>query len=175
MTKTQGGVALNILAGTALTLAALFAPLYWSQFPLAPVGLEALLALWLLVSLIVVFWLIVAIGRLARHRFFSAEDIDGQAGGPGTSRALMLQSMLQNTLEQALLAIVAYGAWFFLAPPAWRMLPVLFVVLFSIGRLLFFAGYSRGAAARALGFTLTFYPTVVLILILLVQQAQRIF
>ncbi len=33
-------------------------------------------------------------------------------------------------------------------------------ILFCIGRALFWAGYGRGAGGRALGFALTFYPTI---------------
>lgn len=36
-------------------------------------------------------------------------------------------------------------------------------VLFVIGRVLFFRGYERGAAGRALDFSLIFYPTVLLL------------
>jgi hypothetical protein len=39
--------------------------------------------------------------------------------------------------------------------------------MFGLGRLLFLLFYARGAPARALGFTLTFYPTVGLYLFLL--------
>ena len=46
-------------------------------------------------------------------------------------------------------------------------------LLFVIGRIAFFAGYARGAPARALGFALTFYPTVLLLLAALVTAAYR--
>ena len=36
-------------------------------------------------------------------------------------------------------------------------------ILFLIGRILFSRGYERGAAARAIGFGLTFYPSVLMI------------
>jgi uncharacterized membrane protein YecN with MAPEG domain len=34
--------------------------------------------------------------------------------------------------------------------------------MFFIGRLAFFAGYAKGAPARAFGFAFTFYPTILL-------------
>ena len=37
-------------------------------------------------------------------------------------------------------------------------------LLFALGRVLFVAGYASGAAARAFGFALTFYPTVTLLI-----------
>lgn len=43
-------------------------------------------------------------------------------------------------------------------------------MLFSIGRWLFAAGYARGAGARALGFALTFYPTVAALLVALYRS-----
>jgi hypothetical protein len=36
-------------------------------------------------------------------------------------------------------------------------------ILFLIGRILFFLGYAEGAASRAFGFALTFYPTLMLL------------
>jgi uncharacterized membrane protein YecN with MAPEG domain len=38
------------------------------------------------------------------------------------------------------------------------------VILFAVGRLLFWIGYRRGAAGRAFGFALTFYPSVLALL-----------
>ncbi len=38
------------------------------------------------------------------------------------------------------------------------------VILFAIGRVLFIVGYDRGAGSRALGFTLTFYPTAFMLM-----------
>ena len=35
---------------------------------------------------------------------------------------------------------------------------------FAIGRVLFFRGYGDGARARALGFALTFYPSLAMLL-----------
>jgi len=37
-------------------------------------------------------------------------------------------------------------------------------ILFVFGRILFWRGYARGAPARALGFALTFYPTLAMLL-----------
>jgi len=64
-----------------------------------------------------------------------------------------------------MLASLAYAAWLLATPTSDPWPPVHCAVLFSIGRLLFFAGYARGAAARSLGFALTFYPTVGLLVL----------
>jgi len=45
--------------------------------------------------------------------------------------------------------------------------------MFLVGRLFFFAGYANGAPARAYGFGLTFYPTVLLLLLLVALGAYR--
>ena len=119
---------------------------------------EGRIALWLACSLIAAAWLLIAVGRLAGHRFFTPADIDGGGLTEGTPKAKLLQTLIQNTLEQCLLAIPAYGAWLWLAPEGRRGLVVLCAACFALGRLLFFAGYARGAPLRALGFTLTFYP-----------------
>ena len=164
-TRTQAGVALGMAAGFAATVAA-FA---WPTLPAAPAGGEARTALWLAASVSASLWLLVGVALLARHRFFTPADIDGGGLTDGTPGARLLQSLIQNTLEQAMLAIPAYGAWLWLAPEGRRGLVIVCAALFSLGRLLFFLCYRYGAPARALGFTLTFYPTVGLYLFLLAR------
>jgi MAPEG family len=111
--------------------------------------------------------LFVCIARLAKHRFFTPEDIHGGALTNGTERAKLLQSLLQNTLEQFCLALPIYIATSIIAPAS--LLPVVpaAAAMFLVGRLSFFAGYATGAPSRAYGFALTFYPTVLLLLLLL--------
>jgi hypothetical protein len=55
------------------------------------------------------------------------------------------------------------------------MLPVLFVILFCLGRWLFYVGYLSGGPGRAVGFALTFYPSCSLIIVLLAFQMARLF
>lgn len=112
-------------------------------------------------------FLTVAIGRLAKHRFFTPEDIDGGGLSVGSDRARVLQSLLQNTLEQALLATLAYASWSLLMPGSWLSVVGLAAICFALGRIAFFAGYVRGAPSRSLGFTLTFYPSIVMLAVLL--------
>ena len=117
-------------------------------------------------SLILAVCLAVSVGRLAKHRFFTSEDIDGGGHGPGSARATLLQALLQNTLEQAVLGALVHAAWAVTMPGSWLSVVPLAAIAFGVGRILFFAGYARGAPARALGFTLTFYPTVVMLVVL---------
>ena len=143
-------------AGLAVTLLALL----WPGLPPGPTDVGSQLAAWLACDLAAALWLAIAVGRLARHRFFSDDDIEG-ALRPGSLRAAVLQSLVQNTLEQTVLAVVAYGAWLLATRPAAPVATAWIAVgCFSVGRLLFFLGYGRGAAARSFGFALTFYPTV---------------
>lgn len=170
-TRTQAGVA----AGMALGFAATVAVFAWPNLPAAPADTEGRLALWLACAILASLWLLIGIALLARHRFFTPADIDGGGLTDGTARAKLLQTLIQNTLEQCALAIPAYGAWLWLAPVERRGLAILCACLFALGRLLFFAGYARGAPFRALGFTLTFYPTVGLYLLLLPALVRLLF
>ena len=146
-------------AGLAVTLLALL----WPGLPSGPSVTGARLSAWLACDLVAAFWLAVAVARLAGHRFFSDEDIDG-ALNAGTVRAHVLQSLVQNTLEQTVLAVLAYGGWLLARPGAPAATAWIAVGCFSAGRLLFFLGYERGAATRSFGFALTFYPTVGLLI-----------
>ena len=117
--------------------------------------------------------LMVSIGRLAAHRFHTPADINGSALTTGTDRARLLQALLQNTVEQTLLAALSYAAACLLLPAALLPMVAWASGLFVIGRLLFFAGYAKGAAHRAFGFALTFYPSVLLLLLALVWMVSR--
>lgn len=106
------------------------------------------------------FVLLVAIMMVSTTRRFSAEDIGGQAAGPPSAKLAIKAAFLQNTLEQT---VLAGGFYFALAAvtggPALAVLPVA-VALFVIGRILFYAGYRRGAQGRSLGMALTMLPSV---------------
>ena len=101
----------------------------------------------------------VSIGRLAKHRFFTPNDIDGSGLTQASSQAQILQSIIQNTLEQSLLAAITYLAWAVLMPGNLLSVVPLAVIAFGVGRILFIVGYGYGAPARAFGFTLSFYVT----------------
>ncbi len=113
--------------------------------------------------------LVAAIGRQAKHRFQSA-DIDGGGLHQDSPRTVLLQSLVQNTLEQTTLAVVVYAAWAVLMPSAWLSVVPLAATSFSVGRILFFARYQKGAPGRSLGFALTFYPSVIMLLCLITHQ-----
>jgi hypothetical protein len=115
----------------------------------------------------------ISIMRVANYRFSSPEDIDGSGLTVGTSRVLVLRAILQNTLEQAVLAIVAYAIWAAIMPLTWlRAIPIA-ALLFVAGRILFARGYERGAPGRAMGFGLTAYPTFGMLVTLALLLALR--
>jgi hypothetical protein len=116
----------------------------------------------------------IAIGRLAKHRFFNADDIDGAGLTVASAEAKLLQALLQNTLEQTALAVPTYLAWALLMPGAWLSTVPMAATFHALGRLLFFFGYEKGAGHGALGFALTFYSTMVLLVIIAGRMAVNV-
>lgn len=175
MDKAQQGVVRGmalalITAITAYVIAATYGPKMWA----VEVDLEArtTIAAWSILGPSAM--LFVCIARLANHRFFTPEDIDGSALTAGTERARLLQALLQNTLEQACLAVPVYIATSVIAPGFLLALVPTAAVMFLVGRVAFFTGYINGAPGRAFGFALTFYPTLLLIVMLIVLGIARI-
>ena len=104
--------------------------------------------------------LAVTIGRVAAHRHAMPEEIGGSGfGEPGPALRILL-AVLQNTLEQVALAVPVYLAAALLLPERWLGCVAGASALFVIGRVAFARGYARGAAERAFGFGLNFYPSV---------------
>ncbi|MEZ9336416.1 MAPEG family protein [Vibrio splendidus] len=161
------GMALAMFTAILVILAAIILdPFNYGQVSLLE-GRATVLGLSLILPTMM---LIVSIGRLAKFRFFSQDDIDGSGLTSGTRQAIILQSMLQNTLEQLVIAFGVYTAWCLLMPSAWLSAVPACSVLFFIGRIFFFKGYSHGAPARAFGFATTFYSTAVMFLVLMITQ-----
>ena len=161
LTKPQRGVALGMAVGIAATALALTV----SPWLLPPAtSLDVRLVFFVSGCLPLAATLAFAIARLAAHRFRTPEDINGSGLTVGSERARLLQATLQNTLEQLTLAVPVYAAWALLAPVRLAGTCAVAGILFLLGRVLFFAGYAGGAPRRALGFALTFYPTVTLLL-----------
>jgi len=154
--KTQQGVARGIGIGLGLTIAA--AILGYSRSSTAI--LESRLTTLGIAALVLGLWLAAAIGTVARLRFGSARAVDGGDGDPRVDAA---NAILRNTAEQVLLALVAYTALTLLSDHA-RVPVALFAACFAAGRLLFWTGYRDGAESRALGFALTFYPSIAALL-----------
>ncbi|WP_420225353.1 MAPEG family protein [Pigmentiphaga litoralis] len=181
----QRGVLRGMGIGMAITLLLLVLMIALAPRALLPlIGPTASLVAALHWALLPVWCLAIAIGVMARHRFLHAEDIDGSGlagsglpgGGMTASRGMtggswtarIYQAILQNTLEQVVLAIPTYLIWAVTLPREWQAAVPAAAILFVVGRILFWRGYSGGAPSRALGFALTFYPTLVLALVAIV-------
>ncbi|CCD92503.1 conserved membrane hypothetical protein [Bradyrhizobium sp. ORS 375] len=160
--REQRQVAAGMAAAALTGIVAIGLALAHSGSPAQPAAERLALALRL--DLFVVVWLLAAIGNVARLRFFSVQDIAGAATTVASEAVRRGNAILQNTLEQVVLAVAVHlGLAATLADPA-PLLTTL-VALFGLGRLLFWLGYARGAAGRAFGFALTFYPTAFALLI----------
>lgn len=174
LSTKQRGVLRGMLTALVASILLILATLKFDPFNLAASDRATMVSIAILCTLAPALLLAVCIGRLAKHRFFSEQDIDGGGLSIGTERAKVLQSILQNTLEQSVLAVMVWLAWAHWMPLKWTSTIVLGALLFTLGRLLFFAGYQHGAPARALGFALTFYPSVVMLIIVIVQASSTL-
>lgn len=155
MTRDQKRVLGGMSAAAALTVIALLAAYFLSEGGVVSLRLSAPVA-----SALAALALVYCIGNIAKKRFFNADVIDGAAHDKPGSAVAVDKAVLQNTLEQTVLAVVAYNGLAAVAPGlAPVLLPVL-VSLFLIGRAFFVAGYRKGAGGRAFGFALTFYSTL---------------
>jgi hypothetical protein len=168
LSDKQKGVLVGMLTGLSGALALIGGGIFLNPFDYpAELGFSARLTIAWGATLIPGASLAFCIARLAKHRFLTPSDIDGSGLTSGSSRAMLLQALLQNTLEQAVLAIAVYLAWAALAPPAWISVVPLAALAFGLGRALFFWGYGGGAPGRALGVALTFYPSVLMGMVLI--------
>ena len=158
MIRKQLLIALGMVAAVAVCLVvarlALSAP-----GPVADVSTADRLALavrWLLVPGLC---LLVGIGFTANRRFFSREAIDG--GAPPKPGAFEINLRYNtNTLEQTVLAAIAWSGLALALPAADLGLIPALAGLFAAGRAAFWLGYLYAPWARAFGLGLTFYPTI---------------
>jgi uncharacterized membrane protein YecN with MAPEG domain len=125
-------------------------------------------------SVVVLLCVVVAIGIVSTLRRFSPQDIGGAAAGPPSDRVAIAVAFLQNTLEQAVIAVGLYLALATLVAGPWLSLIPVGVVFFVVGRVLFLRGYSRGVEGRALGMALTMTPTIVGYLLAVVLLVLRV-
>ncbi|MFO7561186.1 MAG: MAPEG family protein [Enhygromyxa sp.] len=172
LSDKQRGVLKGVAAGMALTLLGIFGAPWIDPAPRV-VDPSARLSFALSWDLLLLICLIANVGALARHRFSTPEDIDGGGLSAGSPRAKVLQATLQNTLEQVVIASLVHLIWAVTMPLRWTASLPVAASLFVLGRLLFWRGYERGAPGRALGFALTFYPSVVMTLVLVVHRVYE--
>ena len=149
----------------ALAIAATGAGLGGAYFGLAPLftfpeGLASRLAFALQTDVFLALILIVAVQRVSSGRYRSRADNRGSAYGPPSERIAVDAAFLQNTLEQAVIAIIVHLAFASLMEGGVLVLIPAAVLLFGIGRLAFRLGYPRGAGGRAFGMALTVLPSL---------------
>lgn len=174
LSAAQQGVLRGMLAAVAVTLVTVIGAIWLRPEFLQPLpAIQERLAATLRWDALVLACLVISIGLLARHRFFTPADIDGSGLTAGTDRARVLQAVLQNTLEQVVIAVLAHLLWTAATPAGWYPAVPVAAVLFVAGRICFAYGYRGGAPARAFGFALTFYPTVLLVAVSAVTMILR--
>jgi uncharacterized MAPEG superfamily protein len=156
--QEQRGVALRMAAALCVTVLVSTTCLY--EGAAAPTPLAERLIVTAKADVFVLCWLAATIGNVARLRFFSIEDIAGRGSGSSTAAVGRAKAVLQNTLEQVVLAVPVHVALAILVGSSVPLIVAL-ATLFAIGRLLFWIGYAKGPEARAFGFALTFYPSLV--------------
>lgn len=168
LTGKQSGVLKGVIVGALMAITIVS---YGSVFN--PFGFDesisdfGRLKLAIVSALFPALFLVVSVGRLAKHRFFTPKDIDGGGLSQGSDRVKLLQSILQNTLEQFNISCIVYLAWVVVMPARFLSVVPLGAIAFSAGRILFFIGYKKGAPSRAVGFALTFYPPVIMLISIL--------
>jgi MAPEG family len=168
LTDKQRGVLKGMTIGAATSLVVIIAAILLGPALLSPeASAGERLAFALKADAFLALWLGVSIGLLARHRFFTPADIDGGGLSQGSETAKVLQATLQNTLEQTVLAVLVHLAWATLMPVSWMAAIPAAAILFLSGRVLFIRGYRGGAPSRAVGFALTFYPSVLMLVIVI--------
>lgn len=116
-------------------------------------------------DLLIMAFFAFSVGYLARHRFQSPRDIGGAGLGPGSDHGQKLQAIVQNNHEQTSLAVMSHMVFAMIAPPSWLILIPIAVVQVLIGRILFWRRYAKGASARSLGFALSFYSSVAMLIV----------
>jgi hypothetical protein len=176
LSGTQKGVLKGVIAGALIALIVIGTGATFNPFDYEPdITVTKRLSIAVSSGMFVSLFLAISIGRLAKHRFFDPESINGGGLTPGSPDAMLLQSLLQNTLEQVVLAFSVYLAWALIMPSSWLSVIPLAAITFGVGRILFYVGYRNGAPSRALGFALTFYPSVGMLVCLIATVVWRQF
>jgi hypothetical protein len=104
----------------------------------------------------------------ANRRFFSPQAIDGERHVENDSFEINLRYN-QNTLEQLVLAAIAWTGLALMLPAEQLGIIPRLAVLFGVGRIAFWLGYLYAPWARAFGMGVTAYPTFVALVWLAVR------
>jgi len=163
----QKSVVIGMVVGAVATVGIIGYGVFYNPFQYsADITATSKIAVVFQSCILLALCLAISIGRLAKHRFFAEEDIDGAGLTMPSARAKMLQAVLQNTLEQVVLGALVYAAWASLMPGDMLSVIPMAAIAFIVGRYLFFGTYKDGPSARAIGFTLSFYVSVGMLLVI---------
>lgn len=110
----------------------------------------------------VLLWPLAGVLLVSIGRFLSGADIRGSAYGPPSRAIAVKLAFLQNTVEQAGLAVGIYLILATRMSGADLALLATAALLFSIGRAAFLAGYATGSRGRSFGMATTMLPTLYL-------------
>lgn len=103
-------------------------------------------------------WLAGCVGGVSQGRFWTPADRHGSAFG-GPSKAIAVRAaVLQNSLEQTVLAVGGHVILATVLVGSELVLIPLLVLLYLAGRATFAWGYARSPIARAFGMALTAAP-----------------
>lgn len=151
-------------AAIAVCAAVLSASYVW--LPPSVLGLDAVMdageriAFALKADMLVFLWLAWCVRAVSSGRFRSPADIGGSAYAPPSPAIAVQAAVLQNSLEQTVLAVGAHlGLAAVLRGHELVLIPAL-VLLYLAGRVSFAVAYPGGAAARAFGMALTGVSTI---------------
>ncbi|WP_127142395.1 MAPEG family protein [Pelagibacterium montanilacus] len=144
------------------------------QFFTYPPQLSARLALGAQAGAFVLAWVLVGVMMVSLARQRAQTDIGGEAFGSPSREVAIRRAFLGNTLEQAILTCGAMLAFASLVEgDALALVPVT-VMVFSLGRYLFWRGYPHGAGARAFGMGLTLLPGALLLVFALLATLWNV-
>lgn len=144
-------------------------------FYIFPTDLAERIAFAIKADLFILLWVVIAIRMVSRVRFISPVDNRGAAYSLPSAKIAVPAAFLQNTLEQATIALGSHLAFaVFMSGANLALLPSA-VILFSVGRLTFLYGYPKGAGARAFGMVVTALPTMLGYLLCIVLVLISIF
>lgn len=113
--------------------------------------------------------LLALIGRLAQRRFFDDSIIDGKPFVPNSSADIDAR-VLQNTMEQMVLALALWPTITYLMLGDGPGVVACLGIGFVIARLAFWIGYHVSPPLRAFGFAATFYPTIIALIWALIAR-----
>lgn len=109
----------------------------------------------MLLALLEYFWFSMAVGR-ARYRY--GVKAPATSGNEDFERVYRVQ---MNTLELLAIFLPALWAFALFLSPMWA---AILGLVFIVGRLLYFTGYVKAADKRSIGFGLSMFPTLFLLI-----------